>query len=101
MNEWMYGQMDKPAYHCRTDIPRHGGPFPTWLSLRYIIYVKRVKFKQLKGTYTRWALENYIILLFKVVFSFRRAFDVELLYIAQKLKITLAEVAVNWTEIEG
>lgn len=46
-------------------------------------------------------LKNYIILLFKVVFSFRRAFDVELLYIAQKLKITLAEVAVNWTEIEG
>ncbi|XP_046995564.1 dolichyl-phosphate beta-glucosyltransferase [Schistocerca americana] len=31
----------------------------------------------------------------------RWAFDVELLYIAQKLKIPVAEVAVDWTEIEG
>lgn len=30
-----------------------------------------------------------------------RAFDVELLCIAQSLKIPIAEVAVNWTEIEG
>ncbi|XP_065499995.1 dolichyl-phosphate beta-glucosyltransferase isoform X3 [Caloenas nicobarica] len=31
----------------------------------------------------------------------RWAFDVELLYIAQCLRIPIAEVAVNWTEIEG
>ncbi|XP_061658901.1 dolichyl-phosphate beta-glucosyltransferase isoform X2 [Syngnathoides biaculeatus] len=31
----------------------------------------------------------------------RWAFDVELLFIAQCLKIPIAEVAVNWTEIEG
>ncbi|XP_069046274.1 dolichyl-phosphate beta-glucosyltransferase [Lepisosteus oculatus] len=31
----------------------------------------------------------------------RWAFDVELLHIAQCLKIPIAEVAVNWTEIEG
>ncbi|KAM6907312.1 dolichyl-phosphate beta-glucosyltransferase [Xenentodon cancila] len=31
----------------------------------------------------------------------RWAFDVELLYIAQCYKIPIAEVAVNWTEIEG
>uniref|UniRef100_UPI00398F7E83 dolichyl-phosphate beta-glucosyltransferase isoform X1 n=2 Tax=Pristiophorus japonicus TaxID=55135 RepID=UPI00398F7E83 len=31
----------------------------------------------------------------------RWAFDVELLYIAQCLKIPIAEVAVKWTEIEG
>uniref|UniRef100_A0A8B9Q026 dolichyl-phosphate beta-glucosyltransferase n=1 Tax=Apteryx owenii TaxID=8824 RepID=A0A8B9Q026_APTOW len=31
----------------------------------------------------------------------RWAFDVELLYIAQHLRIPIAEVAVNWTEIEG
>uniref|UniRef100_A0A8C3SYY6 Dolichyl-phosphate beta-glucosyltransferase n=1 Tax=Chelydra serpentina TaxID=8475 RepID=A0A8C3SYY6_CHESE len=31
----------------------------------------------------------------------RWAFDVELLYIAQCLKIPIAEVAVNWTEIDG
>jgi hypothetical protein len=30
-----------------------------------------------------------------------RAFDAELLYIAQRLKIPVSEVAVNWTEIEG
>ncbi|KAI4462769.1 glycosyl transferase [Holotrichia oblita] len=31
----------------------------------------------------------------------RWAFDVEMLYIAQTLKIPIAEVAVNWTEIDG
>ncbi|XP_056140634.1 LOW QUALITY PROTEIN: dolichyl-phosphate beta-glucosyltransferase [Lampris incognitus] len=31
----------------------------------------------------------------------RWAFDVELLYVAQCFKIPIAEVAVNWTEIEG
>ncbi|XP_077984130.1 dolichyl-phosphate beta-glucosyltransferase-like [Glandiceps talaboti] len=31
----------------------------------------------------------------------RWAFDVELLYIAQRLHIPIAEVAVNWTEIDG
>ncbi|CAG9762348.1 unnamed protein product [Ceutorhynchus assimilis] len=31
----------------------------------------------------------------------RWAFDVELLYIAQKLKIPISEVAVRWTEIDG
>ncbi|XP_032534743.1 dolichyl-phosphate beta-glucosyltransferase isoform X2 [Chiroxiphia lanceolata] len=33
--------------------------------------------------------------------SDKMAFDVELLYIAQHLKIPITEVAVNWTEIEG
>lgn len=32
---------------------------------------------------------------------FFRAFDVELLYIAQQLKIPLVEVAINWKEIDG
>lgn len=31
----------------------------------------------------------------------RRAFDVELLHIAQCFNIPIAEVAVNWTEIDG
>lgn len=34
------------------------------------------------------------------IFNFR-AFDVEMLYIAQKLGFLISEVAVNWTEIEG
>lgn len=37
---------------------------------------------------------------YQYIFCFR-AFDVELLYIAQCLQIPIAEVAVNWTEIEG
>lgn len=36
-----------------------------------------------------------------LVFHYHRAFDVELLYIAQCFKIPIAEVAVNWKEIEG
>lgn len=31
----------------------------------------------------------------------RWAFDVELLYMAEKLNIPVTEVAVNWQEIEG
>lgn len=30
-----------------------------------------------------------------------RAFDVELIYIAERLRIPTGEVAVRWTEIEG
>ncbi|XP_078369313.1 dolichyl-phosphate beta-glucosyltransferase-like isoform X2 [Oculina patagonica] len=41
------------------------------------------------------------LLTFSALHVERWAFDVELLYIAQKLKIALAEVAINWTEIEG
>lgn len=36
-----------------------------------------------------------------LVLMITRAFDVEMLYIAEKLNMSLAEVAVNWTEIEG
>ncbi|KAL4608564.1 dolichyl-phosphate beta-glucosyltransferase [Arapaima gigas] len=38
---------------------------------------------------------------FTILHVERWAFDVELLYIAQCFKIPIAEVAVNWTEIEG
>jgi len=41
------------------------------------------------------------LLTFTALHVERWAFDVELLYIAQRLKIPLAEVAVNWTEIDG
>jgi hypothetical protein len=36
-----------------------------------------------------------------LLFHHFRAFDVELLYIAQQLNIPLSEVAVNWIEIDG
>ncbi|KAJ7357714.1 dolichyl-phosphate beta-glucosyltransferase [Desmophyllum pertusum] len=41
------------------------------------------------------------LLTFSALHVERWAFDVELLYIAQQLKITLGEVAINWEEIEG
>jgi len=41
------------------------------------------------------------LLTFSALHVERWAFDVELLYIAQQLKITLAEVAINWKEIDG
>ena len=40
-------------------------------------------------------------LIFSVLHVERWAFDVELLYIAEKTGMTIREVAVNWTEIEG
>lgn len=41
------------------------------------------------------------LLTFSALHVERWAFDVELLYIAQRLKIALAEVSINWTEIDG
>ncbi|XP_068701650.1 dolichyl-phosphate beta-glucosyltransferase-like [Montipora foliosa] len=41
------------------------------------------------------------LLTFTALHVERWAFDVELLYIAQQLKIPLAEVAINWKEIDG
>lgn len=41
------------------------------------------------------------LLTFTALHVERWAFDVELLYIAQRLKIPLAEVAINWKEIDG
>lgn len=43
---------------------------------------------------------NYFILTNCIVSIFR-AFDVELLYIAQKLNIPIVEIPIRWTEIEG
>eukprot|EP00117_Sycon_ciliatum_P023703 scpid38482/ scgid20079/ Dolichyl-phosphate beta-glucosyltransferase; Asparagine-linked glycosylation protein 5 homolog len=40
-------------------------------------------------------------LIFYTMHVDRWAFDVELLYVAQQLKIPISEVAVNWQEIEG
>ena len=40
-------------------------------------------------------------IIFDVLHVERWAFDVEMLYIAQTLKIPIREIAVNWTEIEG
>lgn len=40
-------------------------------------------------------------ILFEIMHVERWAFDVELLYVAQALRMPIREVAVNWTEIDG
>ncbi|GAB0098872.1 Dolichyl-phosphate beta-glucosyltransferase [Sergentomyia squamirostris] len=40
-------------------------------------------------------------ILFRLMHVERWAFDVELLFLAQALKVKIDEIAVNWTEIEG
>ena len=51
----------------------------------------------LNKTQTCWSnLCNWLNIL-----CFYRAFDVEMLFIAQDLGIPIGEVAVTWTEIEG
>jgi len=40
-------------------------------------------------------------LLFKSYHNESWAFDVELLYIAEQIRCTIGEIAINWTEIEG
>lgn len=80
--------------------------FRTWpvLNTQYLD-----SFRSVPNTQPEW-LHHYVfsLVFFKAVehllctyLSSHRAFDVELLYIAQRFKIPIAEVAVNWTEIEG
>ena len=38
---------------------------------------------------------------YQLISEICRAFDVEMLYIAQQLKMPIEEVAVNWSEIDG
>lgn len=71
----------------------HGFHFLVW-----VLTVKSVKdtqcgFKLL----SRSAIQR----LFTIMHVERWAFDVELLYLAEKMKIPIKEVAVNWQEIEG
>lgn len=71
----------------------HGFHFLVWLFAVKSIRDTQCGFKLL----TRSAAKR----LFKSLHVERWAFDVELLYIAEKLKIPIKEVAVTWTEIEG
>ena len=43
----------------------------------------------------------YTVVAFTPSLTSSRAFDVELLFIAQNLRIPISEVPVNWEEIEG
>ncbi|XP_055917400.1 dolichyl-phosphate beta-glucosyltransferase [Eupeodes corollae] len=71
----------------------HGFHFLVWLFAVKSIRDTQCGFKLL----TRSAAKK----LFKSLHVERWAFDVELLYIAEKLKIPIKEIAVTWTEIEG
>lgn len=71
----------------------HGFHFLVWL-----FAVKKIRDTQCGfKLFTRASAK----LLFTSLHVERWAFDVELLYIAQRLNIPIEEVAVNWTEIEG
>ncbi|XP_017465014.1 PREDICTED: dolichyl-phosphate beta-glucosyltransferase [Rhagoletis zephyria] len=71
----------------------HGFHFLVWLFAVRSIRDTQCGFKLL----TRSAANT----LFKNLHVERWAFDVELLYIAERLKFPIAEVAVTWKEIEG
>uniref|UniRef100_A0A224XTH8 Dolichyl-phosphate beta-glucosyltransferase n=1 Tax=Panstrongylus lignarius TaxID=156445 RepID=A0A224XTH8_9HEMI len=71
----------------------HGFHFVVWVLAVRTIRDTQCGFK----LFTRRTAE----LLFHNIHVERWAFDVELLYLAEKFNIPLAEVAVNWTEIEG
>lgn len=71
----------------------HGFHFLVWLFAVKNIRDTQCGFKLLTRSAARAVFTNLHVE--------RWAFDAELLYIAQKLNIPIAEVAVNWTEIEG
>ncbi|KAK6643075.1 hypothetical protein RUM43_004578 [Polyplax serrata] len=75
------------------NILMHGFHFLVWLFAVRTIRDTQCGFKLL----TR----KTAMLCFKSLHVQRWAFDVELLYIAERLKIPMSEVSVRWTEIEG
>ncbi|XP_012288096.1 dolichyl-phosphate beta-glucosyltransferase [Orussus abietinus] len=71
----------------------HGFHFLVWLLCVKNVRDTQCGFKLLTRESAR--------ILFRALHIERWAFDVELLYIAQTLKMPISEIAVNWTEIEG
>lgn len=71
----------------------HGFHFLVWLFTVKSVQDTQCGFKLL----TRSTIQK----LFTIMHVERWAFDVELLYLAEKMKIPIKEVAVNWQEIEG
>lgn len=88
--------LEKDAIASRSlfrTILMHGFHFLVWLFAVRGIKDTQCGFKLL----TRSAAQH----LFNLLHVERWAFDVELLFLAQSLKIPIEEVCVNWTEIEG
>ncbi|CAL1292872.1 unnamed protein product [Larinioides sclopetarius] len=88
--------LDKEAIASRSlfrTILMYAFHFMVWLLAVRTVQDTQYGFKM----FTREAASS----LFYVLHVERWAFDVELLYIAEKKKIPVKEVAVNWTEIEG
>lgn len=71
----------------------HGFHFLVWLFAVRKIRDTQCGFKLLSRSSAR--------ILFEIMHVERWAFDVELLFIAQTLKMPIKEIAVKWTEIEG
>lgn len=88
--------LEKDAIASRSffrTILMHGFHFLVWLFAVRGIKDTQCGFKLL----TRSAAQH----LFNLLHVERWAFDVELLFLAQSLKMPIEEVCVNWTEIEG
>ncbi|XP_046394927.1 dolichyl-phosphate beta-glucosyltransferase [Ischnura elegans] len=77
--------------------------FRTFLMWGFHLLVKTFGVRDIKDTQCGFKLftRRSAQLAFRSLHVERWAFDVELLYIAKCLKIPIAEIAVNWTEIEG
>lgn len=89
--------------HLETESKAQRSIFRTFLMMCFHVHVWVFGVRTIKDTqcgfklFTRPAAR----ILFKNIHVNGWAFDVEMLYIAEKLKLQLAEVPVHWTEIEG
>ncbi|VVC30555.1 Hypothetical protein CINCED_3A024242 [Cinara cedri] len=89
--------------HLETEAKAQRSAFRTLLMIGFHIHVWMFGVRSIKDTQCGFKLftRSAARILFPNLHVGRWAFDVELLYIAEKLNMKLAEVAVNWKEIEG
>eukprot|EP00731_Ephydatia_muelleri_P030836 Em0022g350a len=89
--------------HLQGEAVAKRSPFRNFLMYGFHVLVRILCVRGIRDTqcgfkmFTRAAIAP----LFQTMHIDRWAFDVELLHIAEKLKIPMVEVAVNWQEIDG
>ncbi|XP_017780287.1 PREDICTED: dolichyl-phosphate beta-glucosyltransferase [Nicrophorus vespilloides] len=89
--------------HMENDAVANRSFFRTILMYGFHFLVWMFAVRGIKDTQCGFKLltRNAALKCFESLHVERWAFDVEMLFIAQKLKIPITEVAVNWTEIDG
>ncbi|XP_025408904.1 dolichyl-phosphate beta-glucosyltransferase isoform X2 [Sipha flava] len=89
--------------HLESEAKAQRSIFRTLLMMAFHIHVWMFGVRSIKDTQCGFKLftRSAARVLFNNLHVDRWAFDVEILYIAEKMKMSLAEVAVNWTEIDG